>query len=239
MRHYLAAAAGMCVIGLAQAQWNDDAKQCAELSGNPDLQIKHCTKAISSGQLSGPNMAVTLSNRGGAWLVKEDLPHALEDFTAALKVDAKLASAQLGRGQVNFAQGRYNLAALDLEQAQRLEPDAYATIWLYLARARDGKDGNAELATNVKALKGDKWPMPVIGLLSGKLTVEAATAKARDANAKTELSQQCEANFYIGEWLLTKKDLKQASARLQQAVAKCPKTFVEYVTAAAEAKRLK
>jgi lipoprotein NlpI len=239
MKVSLTALTMLACLNFAQAQWNDDAKKCFEINDNADLQIKHCSSAIASGQLSGPNMAITLYNRGAAWMTKGDLPHALEDMDASLKIDAKLASALLGRGQINYAQGRFALAAADLEQAQNLEPDAYATAWLFLARARDGKDGAAELASNMKSLKSDKWPMPIIGLLSGKLTAEATQAKARDSNAKIMLAQQCEANFYVGQWLLTKKNTAQASARLQQAVDKCPKTFVEYVAAVAELKRLK
>jgi lipoprotein NlpI len=239
MGRLFVAFAALCSVNFVCAQWNDDAKKCFEITGNPDLQIKHCTSAIASGQLSNPNLAVTLYNRGAAWLTKSDLTHTFEDFDAALKLDPKLASALLGRGQVNFIQGHFEPAASDLEQSQRLEPDAYAAIWLFLARARNGQDGTTELNTNIKTLKGDKWPTPILAMLSGKMTADAVQGKAHDSNSKVMSAQQCEANFYIGQWLLTKKNSTQARARLQQAADKCPKSFIEFVAASAEIKRLK
>ncbi len=229
----------LCCAGVAQAQWNDDAKQCFEISGNADLQIKHCTSAIASGQLSPPNTAVTLNNRAAAWMIKGDLPHALEDYDAAIKFDAKLTSAYVGRGQVNFSQSRFDLAATDFEQAQGLEADAYTTIWLFLARARSGKDGSAELARNAKLIKGDKWPFPLLSLLSGSAKPDATLAKARNANANAERAQLCEANFYIGEWFILSKNTTEAKKSLKQAATQCPQTFVEYVAATSELKRLK
>ncbi len=55
----------------ARAPWNDDAQKCAE-TPTADLALAHCTRAIQSGELSEPSMAVTLNNRGNAYQNKGD-----------------------------------------------------------------------------------------------------------------------------------------------------------------------
>ena len=66
MRRLLIANALLFLLaGPARAQGNDDAQKCAETS-IPDLALARCTRAIQSGELSEPNMAAALNNRGNA-----------------------------------------------------------------------------------------------------------------------------------------------------------------------------
>jgi rhomboid protease GluP len=51
--------------------------------------------------------------------------------------------------------------------------------------------------------------------------------------------ERCEAQFYIGEWHVLKNSTAEAVNALQAAVDTCPKTFIEYLVALVELKRLK
>jgi rhomboid protease GluP len=76
------------------------------------------------------------------------------------------------------------------------------------------------------------WPIPVIELLLGSRTAEAAFAAARTP------AQQCEAQFYVGEWKLLRGDKVGAAAAWQAAMDSCPRSFIERKGANAELKRL-
>ncbi|MFY9317354.1 MAG: hypothetical protein WAO95_17585 [Burkholderiales bacterium] len=61
---------------------------------------------------------------------------------------------------------------------------------------------------------------------------------AANPDPKTYKDQLCEANFYVGQWQLTKGDRASATTSLRTALEQCPKTFLEYFGAVHELKRL-
>jgi len=76
------------------------------------------------------------------------------------------------------------------------------------------------------------WPYPVVELfLDQKLPDEARRAAGENADYK------CEANFYIGEWLLLKQRQDEALSEFAEASKNCRKEFIEYLGAEAERKR--
>ena len=101
------------------------------------------------------------------------------------------------------------------------------------ATSRAGETAAAELEANAGRLKDKKWPYAVIELYLGKRSPEATL----DAAGKPD--EKCEAQFYIGQWHILKGDRSAAAAPLKAAVETCPKTFIEYVGAVVELKRLK
>jgi lipoprotein NlpI len=105
----------------ARAQWNDDAEKCAETS-TPDLALARCTRAIQSGELSEPSMAVTLNNRGNAYQNKGDYVQAIADYDQAIKLHSDSALIYNNRGRAHQHRGDYERAIQDYEQAIRLEP---------------------------------------------------------------------------------------------------------------------
>ena len=102
------------------------------------------------------------------------------------------------------------------------------------ARAANRLDtaGAAELAANAARLKSKDWPYPAIELLLGKQTAERTLAAA------SKPSEKCEANFYVGEWHLIRRDREQAYKMLQTAVDSCSKTFYEHDAAVTELQRI-
>src|SRR6266516_688777 len=128
----------------ARAQWNDDAQKCAE-TPTPDLALAHCTRAIQSGELSEPSLAVTLNNRaiadydqaiklnsdsalifnnrGSAHQHKGDYERAIQDYEQAIRLDPSSARAFNDRGRVNHLKEDYAQAIKDYDEAIALDPD--------------------------------------------------------------------------------------------------------------------
>ncbi len=122
MRRLLIANALLFLLaGPAPAQWNDDAEKCAETS-IPDLTLARCTRAIQSGELSEPSMAVTLNNRGNAYQNKGDYARAIADYDQAIKLHSDSALIYSNRGRAHQQRGDYERAIQDYEQAIRLDP---------------------------------------------------------------------------------------------------------------------
>jgi rhomboid protease GluP len=51
-------------------------------------------------------------------------------------------------------------------------------------------------------------------------------------------NERCEAQFYLGQWHILRREPTDAVKLLRNAVETCPKTFIEYAGAVAELKRL-
>jgi len=200
------------------------------LKGDNDRAIADYDVAIRL----NPTDANAFNSRGNAHNDKQDYDRAIADYDMAIRLDPNAVSSYRSRGYANFYQVNYAAAASDLARAVELQPDqAYAAIWLYLARARAGDPGAAaELETNAARLKPADWPYPVAELYLGRRTTAdtlAATGKAGD---------RCEAQFYVGEWHLLKGDRAAAGAALKLAADTCPGTFIESLGARAELRRL-
>jgi tetratricopeptide (TPR) repeat protein len=200
------------------------------IKGDNDRAIADYNVAIRLNP-SDPNAFIS---RGNAYNDKQDYDRAIADFSAAIRLDPNAAGAYRSRGYANFLQVRYGVAASDLARAIEREPDqAYAVIWLYLARARAGEQSAvADLETNAARLKAAEWPYPIAELYLGRRTAPDALA------APAKPGDRCEAEFYVGEWHLLKGDTAAARAALKRAADTCPATFIESLGAQAELRRL-
>ena len=61
-------------------------------------------------------------DRGWIYVLKNDLDHAMEDFTAALKIHDNDAAALVGRGVVKSRKGKPTDGSADISLAIQLEP---------------------------------------------------------------------------------------------------------------------
>ncbi len=86
---------------------------------------------------------------------------------------------------------------------------------------------NAQNASGVITI-GVVPSLAYFSLISAEATVAAAATPG----------EQCEAQFYVGEWRLLRGDQIGAAAAWQAAVDRCPRSFIEYKGARAELKRL-
>jgi len=81
-------------------------------------------------------------------------------------------------------------------------------------------------------LKTKDWPYAVIDFYLGRRSLAEMRAAASTPDEK------CEAQFYVGEWLLLRGDMAEAKPLLLAAVDTCAKSSIEHTGAVAELKRL-
>ena len=196
--------------------------------GDTDRAISEFTTAL---MLDAGDTAA-YRNRGDAYVDKGDFALAREDYDEAIRRAPGDPDAYRSRGYLQFYAGDFAAAADDLARVLAAEPsDTYAMIWGYLAAARAGAaDAGRRLRPDASAAR--EWPGPVIDLFLGSRTAEAALAAASTP------AQQCEAQFYVGEWKLLHADKVGATAAWQAAVESCPRSFIERKGARAELNRL-
>ena len=80
------------------------------------------------------------NNRGAAWIGNGDYHKAIDDYTAAIALDAKYLAAYENRGVAFNRQGQYDKAIKDFNQAIAIDPkNSNAFFNRGLARSRAGQ----------------------------------------------------------------------------------------------------
>ena len=82
------------------------------------------------------------------------------------------------------------------------------------------------------------WPAPVVKLFLNQMTPAAVLAAADDPDPVKKAGQICEANFYGGEFALTKGSKDEAISLFRLAASDCAHGDLEWDGANAELKRL-
>ena len=145
------------------------------------------------------------------------------------------------RGIYRFASGDFVGAAEDFAKGHDLIPAyPYLVLWQAMALARAGMLTPAAAEADWRGLKTEEWPRPVVALYAGKGTVDQVySGIAQKDGGPTVAAQQCEADFYVGEWWLAQKNAAAARPLFQKAVSQCPAGFVERGGARNELRLLK
>ena len=95
-----------------------------------------------------PNSAVAHLNLGTALSSDGfDLPGALEQFTEAIRLDSKSATAYFNKGRVLYELNRFEVSRAELDSACRLRPDYVQA--LYLLAQVEKKIGNVGRSTEI------------------------------------------------------------------------------------------
>jgi S1-C subfamily serine protease len=216
-------------------------------NGTPDLMVKGCTAVLESGPclravVCGSSAIWAFNNRGQAYYRERDYDHAIADFTQVIQHDPNAEVLQL-RGRAYSAQGDYDQAFVDWTRATALvhlpNAGAYWLLWNYIESGRADKNEASRTEMNktlragipVAHLNKEAWPFPVIEFYLGNSSVADMLSAASTPN------EQCEAQFYLGEWHLLRHNRVAATAALRIAVNNCPKDFFEYDGAVAELSR--
>jgi tetratricopeptide (TPR) repeat protein len=195
--------------------------------------------------LSDLNEAIRLASSAGALDDRGDIclelgqsARALEDFSAAVHMEPDNPDAFQSKGRAEFYLGQWNDAVTDFQKSVALDPsNPYALFWLHFANARAGKDDAGSLQQQAHQVQPSGWPAPIVDLLLGKLTPAFAIAFASDPDPDKTVSQRCEAEFYVGEYILTQSGASAAAAHFQQARRICSGIFAESLAAKMELRR--
>ena len=107
---------------VALAQPVNDAERCTSISGNPDLAIQHCTRAIESGRYSGEDLAKLHYSRGNEWAAKGHHDRAIADYNATLRLNPRYSDAFHNRGDAWSSKGDSDRAIADYDAAIALDP---------------------------------------------------------------------------------------------------------------------
>jgi tetratricopeptide (TPR) repeat protein len=178
-----------------------------------------------------PKFALAYQNRGDAFKEKGEYARASENYDQAIDLQVKDTPVYASRGLMRFYLGDFPKAATDFTRVAQGQVDAYSLLLLYISLARSGQDAKDALTRYVSRLESKSWPYPVLELFLNQRSLDAARAATGNAD------QQCELQYYAGEWQLLAGKREPAHAALQAAVDSCPKNFVEYRAAVAELKR--
>ena len=160
---------------------------------------------------------------------------ALADFEAAHTL-APRPDDPFVIGSTQFLQRQFGAAADTLARRPPAAPDGtYWRLWRYLALARVGGVERASGSLGPGTAPGTTapWPGPVVDYFHGSIDSAALLAEAKKAQDTQNLSQVCEAHFYLAEDSLLHRR-GDAVALLRQAVQECPQNFHEYEGAMAE-----
>jgi len=208
------------------------------------LQKNKCADALSdldeTIRLKADNVdAYVMRGAANDCLNKPDA--ALADFNAAIGLrPSAVLYESLARVQWNY--GLFPQAAGNFTQAAKLAAKnnphgPYTLLWYGMSADRVGTLDRTAFAADVSKLDVDDWPRPILDFYSGKTAVDKVYREAARGDAQTAINQRCEADFYIGEWQLARKNEAAAKPLLQQAVNECPHNFFEYFAAQVELKR--
>ena len=197
-------------------------------------------KAVSDLNAAVRLLAVSgaLDDRGDTYLELGQNARAMEDFSEAVRIQPDDPDAFQSKGRAEFYLGRWDDAVADFQKSLSLDPSsAYPFIWLHLANARAGKDDAGSLEQQASKIQLEGWPAPIVDLFLGKLKPAFAVAFASDPDADKTVSQRCEAEFYVGEYILTQPDSSAAPEHFQEAHRICSGISVESLAAKIELRR--
>jgi tetratricopeptide (TPR) repeat protein len=167
----------------------------------------------------------TLGTRASAHVCAGDTAAALADFTTMI-AQSPNADVYGARGHLRWRTGDFSSAADDFASELNLNrANGYAMLWLEVARIGAGTFDPAVAAKDGSDVSSHAWPGRAVALYGGDATPEEVDSAAQRGDKLPVATQQCEADFFIAEWLLARKDTDGARTRLQQAAARCPRGF--------------
>jgi tetratricopeptide (TPR) repeat protein len=101
-------------------------QECDSYGNEPEVSIRGCSMIIRSNNVTGERRAVAYRRRGDHHVTAENYDRALQDYTAAIDLNADLSIAYFRRAELLLERGEYDGALSDYSQYVRLEPDRIA-----------------------------------------------------------------------------------------------------------------
>ncbi len=187
-----------------------------------------------------PRSPVTLRLRGILRNNSGDYAGALADYETAHAV-APRPEDPFVIGSTLFLQRRFGDAAASLAARTPPAPDGtYWRLWRYLALARltGVEPASGALGPGTPPGAGAPWPGPVVDFLHGSIDAATLVEIAKKSQEAHDLSQVCEAKFYMAEDALLRQS-GDPNALFGQVTKECPPNFHEYEGAVAELRAAK
>jgi tetratricopeptide (TPR) repeat protein len=117
-----------------------DAASCYEnASDDFSRETDPCDQALASGGLTRADRLKTLVNRGIIHNRNGDLQAAVDDFNAALEIDASVGEAYLNRGNSYYLSGQYDSALADYDSALANNVNKPWAAWYNIGLAYEAK----------------------------------------------------------------------------------------------------
>ena len=202
-----------------------------------DLALKDFNRSIEL----APDNGKIYVDRGVTFHTVKQYDKALDDFAQAIQLMPDFSHAYISRGHLFYYQGKFDEAIQDFsEGASFAKPEdfLYGTLWHYLATMRAGRDGKKGL----QELVGDRdlkpWPGIVARLFMGQATPEEVLAAVKGDAKQSLRMQQCEAQFYVGQYYLLNGERERAREAFGKTVDTGVKMYIEYMYAQVELERL-
>lgn len=154
---------------------------------------------------------------------------ARDDMRTLLKLPPANSASRLKIGIVKWETGQISDAEDDFSHEASHGPNnIYAWLWYALTQARQGKNVPRRALPDYDLAK---WPGPIVNFFLGSAEMDTVFVAAAQGEAQATVGQVCEANFYVGEWLLWKHDPDGAKPLISKAANVCPGAFVEWMPA--------
>jgi lipoprotein NlpI len=187
-----------------------------------------------------PDLFVARYNRALALAEAGRHEESLAAFDGVLAAEPQHYESRRWRAYVLLYLGRHAEAADALGAALAEQPrDGYLALWTHVARRLAGRDADgAILGEDLKAANAAGWPAPAALLFQGKIAPDTLVELARNSDAEVEANQLCEAYAFIGAWHLIQGKRDDAAAAFRQAADIRRPSFIGYIFARAELKRM-
>jgi lipoprotein NlpI len=131
----------------------------------------------------------------------------------------------LDAGIIAWQTGEMTSAQKNFAWAIRDKQDIYAWLWSALTEARLGKDVPRH---SLPAYDKAKWPALIVGFFLGDVKQETVLTAAAQSNADAVQGRLCEANFYVGLWLMQHQKQAEGAPLIREAAKVCPMDFMEW-----------
>jgi len=196
------------------------------LQGNGEAAITDLDVAISL----KPYISGFYTARGGYYLVIGKTTEGMADFNEAIRRAPKDPDAYYGRWLADYQLGRPTDGISDLQTALSLKPEQpYWVMLLHLTHLSGKSPDQPEFLANAARLSLDKWPGPVLLYYQGKMKADAVFAAASTAEAAKHLGQVCEANYYVGAYLVATHKEDDGRRLLAAARDTCTPDMTEFL----------
>ena len=218
--------------GVTYSEAGEDKRAIADLTAAINLDAKWSASYFS---------------RAGLYLRNGLIDESLADYGAGF---ANLTSSRdyldyMGRGQAEFAAGRFKEATRDFRQASDIMRSEFkadmsptSLLWAHLAARRAGEDDHAYFAARAAKLGRAYWPGPILSYFLGEVQQDAIWKAAAAGDAIDRKSKECEADIYVGVAAFAEGNIDAAQDSLDAAISHCAPNSIMQVIAKAERGRM-